>query len=193
VIENNPEDVSSAFEMLLEEVEAEIDFASGVGARSFERRDLDGAKEALERSAALTTFRDKVAGLRKEWESLTVHRQDEGPEPTDRRNLGRLRRGLRTREAEYYLPILRVLTSMGGSSKVTDVLDEVGRVMKPILKDVDHEPLASEPENPRWRNTAQWARHGMVQEGLLAADSPRGIWQITAKGRERLQSSTEAG
>ena len=31
MIENNPEDVSSGFEILLEEVEAEIDFVSGVG------------------------------------------------------------------------------------------------------------------------------------------------------------------
>jgi hypothetical protein len=33
MIENNPSNVSSAFEMLLEEVEAEIDFVNGVGPR----------------------------------------------------------------------------------------------------------------------------------------------------------------
>lgn len=54
MIENNPSNVSSAFEMLLEEVEAEIDFVNGVGAKAFESRDYDKAKEALERSGTLT-------------------------------------------------------------------------------------------------------------------------------------------
>jgi len=33
MIENNPTNVSSAFEMLLEEIEAEIDFVNNVGPR----------------------------------------------------------------------------------------------------------------------------------------------------------------
>ena len=70
MIENNPTNVSSAFEMLLEEVEAEIDFVNGVGAKAFGGRDYDKAKEALERSGTLTAFRDRVAALRKEWEEL---------------------------------------------------------------------------------------------------------------------------
>lgn len=53
MIENNPSNLSSAFEMLLEEIEAEIDFVNGVGARAFEGRDYDKAKEALERSNLL--------------------------------------------------------------------------------------------------------------------------------------------
>ena len=36
MIENNPSNVSSAFEMLLEEVEAEIDFVNNVGSKAFE-------------------------------------------------------------------------------------------------------------------------------------------------------------
>ena len=55
--------------------------------------------------------------------------------------------------------------------------------MKPILKDVDYDPLASSPDNLRWRNAAQWARNSMVREGLLKADSPRGVWEISDKGQ----------
>jgi len=40
----------------------------------------------------------------------------------------------------------------------------------------------------RWRNTAQWCRHTMVQEGLLKRDSPHGIWEITEKGRQALEA-----
>lgn len=186
--ENNPSNVFSVFEMLLEEVEAEIDFVNGVGAKAFGGRDYDKAKEALERSGVLTAFRDKVAALRKEWEAIAVAAEQEEDEETkaDRRNLGRLRRGQRTPEERYYEPILRVLADMGGSGKVADVLDRLGKAMKPVLKDVDYDPLASNPDNPRWRNTAQWARNSMVKEGLLKSDSPRGIWELTDKGRSSL-------
>jgi hypothetical protein len=188
MIENNPSHVSAAFEMLLEEVEAEIDFVNGVGARGFESRDYEKAKEALERSAHLTLFRDKVASLRREWDELAARAELEEDEDTRaaRRNFGRLRKGQRTPESAYYQPILQVLEEMGGSGKVGDVLDRVGEIMKPVLQTVDHDPLASDRANPRWRNAAQWARNSMVQEGLLRADSPRGVWQITDLGRSRL-------
>ena len=195
MIENNPTNVSSAFEMLLEEVEAEIDFVNGVGAKAFGGRDYDKAKEALERSGTLTAFRDRVAALRKEWEELAAVAEREEDEETraERRNLGKLRKGVRTPESAYYVPLLQVLEKMGGGGKVADVLERLGKVMKPILKDVDYDPLASGPDNPRWRNAAQWARNSMVREGLLKADSPRGLWQISDKGRQTLKDSGKQG
>jgi hypothetical protein len=87
------------------------------------------------------------------------------------------------------VPILRVLAEMGGAGKVADVLERLGKAMKPILKEVDYDPLASSPDNPRWRNAAQWARNSMVHEGLLKADSPRGVWEIADKGRAMLKES----
>lgn len=188
MIENRPENVSSAFDLLLEEIEAEIEFVSRIGARAFEARDYDKAKEVLERSGLLTAFRDKVAALRKEWEALTAAEQHEDEVTrSERRNLNRLRKGLRTPESAYYLAILRVLCDMGGSAKMHDVLAKVGEAMKPVLRDVDYQPLASDPDMPRWRNAAQWARYSMVKEGLLKADSPRGIWEITNAGRDYLR------
>lgn len=71
---------------------------------------------------------------------------------------------------------------------MNEVLAQVEQMMKGILKDVDHEPLASAPDMPRWRNAAQWARQAMVEEGLLKADSPRGFWEISESGRKRLES-----
>jgi len=72
MIENNPTKVSSAFEMLLEEVEAEIDFVNCVGAKAFDGRDYYKAKEAMEGSGTLTAFRDQIAALRKEWEEIAA-------------------------------------------------------------------------------------------------------------------------
>ena len=62
MIENNPMNVSSAFKTLLKEVETEIDFVNGVGAKAFEGRDYDRAKEALEQAGGLSAVRDRVAG-----------------------------------------------------------------------------------------------------------------------------------
>lgn len=189
MIENNPQDVSSAFEILLEEVEAEIDFVNNVGSRGFEARDYDRAKEALERAGLLTAFRDKLATLRAEWESLAAVAESQEDEETkaERTNLGRLRKGMRTPESQYRVPILRVLSEMGGSAKASDVLERVGQIMKPHLKKVDFEPLASGPDNPRWRNAAQWARNSMVNQGFLKRDSQRGVWEITEVGRQWLK------
>ncbi len=189
MIENNPTSVVAAFEMLLEEIEAEIDFVNRVGARAFEGRDYDKAKEALERAAQVTGFRDKADALRREWENLFAREEDEeGTEAhAERRKLGRLRRGLRTREEAYYRPILQALEALGGSAPMSRVLDLVLQSMKGVLRDVDYEPLASEPDMPRWKNAAQWARHSMVKEGLLRNDSPRGVWQISEAGKRFLQ------
>ena len=104
--------------------------------------------------------------------------------------MGKLRKGLRTPTEAYYEPILQALDEMGGSGQTAEVLDRVGEIMKGVLKDVDYQPLASSPDNLRWRNAAQWARNSMVQEGLLKADSPRGVWDITDKGRETLRKVT---
>jgi hypothetical protein len=191
MIENNPSNVAAAFEMLLEEVEAEIDFVNGVGAKAFGGRDYDKAKEALGRAGVLTAFRDKVAILRREWEELAAAAERDEDEATkaERRDLGRLRKGIRTPEAAYCVPILRALSEMKGAGRIGPVLERVGQIMKPVLKDVDYQPLASDPDNLRWRNAAQWARNSMVREGLLKADSPRGLWEITDKGRALLKES----
>ncbi len=53
MMENNSTSVAAVFEMLLEEIEAEIDFVNQVGARAFEGQDYDKAKEAMEKLGAM--------------------------------------------------------------------------------------------------------------------------------------------
>lgn len=187
MIENGTGHVFAAFEILLEEIETEIDIINGLGAKAFEKGDYESAREILERAGQTTAFRDKVAALRKEWQALSTvvtNKESEELINVERRNMGRLQRGLRTPEGAYYQPILRALTEFGGSAKINDVLKRVEEIIRSALKRVDYEPLASDPGNPRWRNTAQWARNSMVQEGLLKSNSPRGIWEISEKGSE---------
>ncbi len=108
-----------------------------------------------------------------------------------RHNQVRLQRGARTPEEVYYRPILKALNELGGSAKMNDVLEKVEQSMKNVLKQVDYEPLASDTEMLRWRNTAQWARHTLVKENLLKSNSPRGIWEITEKGRMSLTKEAD--
>jgi hypothetical protein len=189
VIENDTTSLSAAFDILLEEIEAEIEFVNQIGARAFESRDYDKAREALERVEWITGFRDKADSLRREWESHISNEVDEEGSETHaaHRNLGRLQRGSRTREEIYYRPILETLQRHGGSAPIGIVLDGVLRSMTDVLKPVDYEPLASDPEMPRWKNAAQWARYSLVKEGLLRKDSPRGVWQISEAGIRYLE------
>ena len=93
-----------------------------------------------------------------------------------------LRHGSKTHTSEYRIPILQVLTDLGGRGKVNEILERVYKKMKDVLNSVDLEVLPSGFDF-RWRNSAQWARNTMVNQGLLEKDSPRGIWEITEKGK----------
>jgi hypothetical protein len=56
---------------------------------------------------------------------------------------------------------------------MSKVLNLMERKMRGILNNYDYQPLPSDPNTIRWRNTAQWCRNTMVREGLLKSDSPR--------------------
>lgn len=187
-MQNSSQDVLSAFDILMEAIEAEIEFFNGLGSKAFEARDYEQARRVLEQVGKITAFREQTATLRAQWESLTAMVESAEDEDTKqvRRNLGRDRRGERTPESAYVKPILEVLVEMGGSGRVSEILDRLLVKMKPVLKEVDFQPLTSEPENPRWRNSARWARNTMVKDGLLKKTSPHGVWEVSEEGRAYL-------
>lgn len=187
--------VQAAFEMLLEEIEAEIELTTRGVACAATARDFHRSRDALDMAERVTAFRDRMAEMRKEWHELApppAENASEEDQAVERRSPGRLRRGLRTPEEPYFMPILQALEALGGAGRIDEVLLRVERSMKDVLKDVDHEPLASDPEMPRWHNTAQWARYSMVKEGLLEAESRRGVWTISPSGRQLLASGNVA-
>jgi restriction system protein len=189
MVQNDPTNVFAAFEMLLEEIEVEIDFINQAGSKAFQRSDYDSVEQHRKRASQATELRDKLIDLRKEWEVLMAAHTDKEEEETvlsERHNMGRLQRGLRTPEPAFRQAILKALIEKGGSARINDVLTRVEQLMKSVLKPVDYAPLASDPEAPRWRNTGQWARNTMVKEGLLKSNSSHGIWEITEAGRKAL-------
>jgi restriction system protein len=116
-----------------------------------------------------------------------VHQK--APPPVGRLIAGRIRKGLRTPEPAFFCPILQALSDLGGSAKRSEVFHLLEHSMRDVLKPIDYHILSSEAEQMRWQNSAQWARNLMVKEGLLQADSPVGIWEITEKGRVFLQNN----
>ncbi|NIV34899.1 MAG: hypothetical protein GWN58_37225, partial [Anaerolineae bacterium] len=81
----------------------------------------------------------------------------------------------------YWAPILESLVELGGSAPSDNVIDRVGKKMEGVLTAADREPLSSGID-VRWRNRVAWQRFNMVRQGLLSAESPRGIWEITEAG-----------
>jgi len=180
-------EVSIAFEILLEEIETVVNSLSEDGAKAFKARDYDGARQLIEDATRLTDFHEKVKTLQEDWQTLFAPKA-----PTRkkrRRKAGkRLRRGLRTPQHAFRKPILEVLVELGGSAASHEVVDAVGKKMKGTLNQYDRQRLQNDPTHRvRWRNTAEWCRNRMAREGLLKADSPRGTWEISEKGRKALE------
>ena len=189
-------DVAVAFDIVLEEIENAIAGLNKQGAQAFQAGKYEIAKDLTEKGSQMTAFRGKVSDLRKEWLNIfgpviakrdTARRKKRSGQAAER-----LKRGLRTPEENFRIPILQALVDLGGSAPVDQVLDKVEEKMRTQLNVYDRQPLPSDPNQTRWRNTAQWARNGMLREGLLAADSPRGVWQITQAGREWLAEASKA-
>jgi restriction system protein len=180
-------EVLASFEILLEELENIVESLNQEGAMQFSRSAHEEALQTLEKVKRITSFRGKVKELQKEWNTIEtqrnkrkiVHRKRGKKEtPT------RLERGLRTPEDEFRIPILEALVQLGNSAPIGDVIDQLEKSMVDILNEYDWQELPSTPNLPRWRNTAQWARQSLVENGHLSGDSPKGIWEITDSGRE---------
>jgi len=182
----NQNEVSEAFDILLEEIEAVIESLNQEVEKALRGRDYEKAKDLIEKGSQLKAFREKVNDLRQEWQNVFGGRIKKKVQT--KRIKSRLKRGLRTPQDKFVIPILSALIRLGGSAPMKGVLDVVFEIMKSELTEYDMQPLPSNPSQPRWQNTAQWARLSMVKQGLLKSDSPRGIWEITEKGRRYIDS-----
>jgi hypothetical protein len=72
----------------------------------------------------------------------------------------------------------------GGHGPTRAVIELVGKKLEGQLHPMDWEQLPT--GGIRWQNRVQFARLKLVEQGLLAKDSPRGIWSITDKGKTSL-------
>ena len=180
-------EVYIAFEILLEEIKAVANSINEAGSQAFQRGSYDEAWQMIEAAMQLADFRNKVKELQREWSDLFAKYAPKGKREGQRRKFGKLPRGLRTSEEAFRRPILDALVELGGRARVSEVLERVKERMQDVLNSYDLQPLPSNPHTVRWQNTAQWCRNTLAREGLLKDDSPRGIWEISERGREALQ------
>lgn len=93
-------------------------------------------------------------------------------------------KGVLLSEDAYELPILEVLVEHGGRAAATEVLTSLEPRIRDKLEPMDLEPISS--GSIRWKNRAQFVRLRLVRSGDMAKASPRGIWEITERGRARV-------
>ena len=140
---------------------------------------MEKVEELLEKTKKIQEFNEKLKKFQSEWKNIL---SDSSVTVIDKKTEKRIERGLKTPQSAYVIPILEALIELGEKGEMDKVLSKVYEKMKDILNEYDFGKLNS--GCVRWKNTARWARFDMIKEGLLASDSPRGIWEITEKRRE---------
>lgn len=185
--------ITSAFDMLLEELDAIVTNLNQQGAQLMQAKDYDQAREVIDKAETLLAFRGKVEPLQDEWSKIELPHTNKIPDkkPVKRNVTKVLKKGLRTPNEDFRLPILQALFQLGGSGRVSVVLDFVEEIMTDQLNKYDYQTIPSDPKVIRWRNNAQWARLKLVEQGYLRSDSPRGVWEINEEGRKLLGSATK--
>jgi hypothetical protein len=157
---------------VLGELATKIQTAQELGAKAFAAGDYKLVEEQKQLAESLTRYRTETEKL------LQLLPQENSQ-----------KRGSRTPESMFYIPILRVIVSLGGRGRVREILPLVEGEMKESLGFRDYETMKNDSDQPRWANTVRWARDSLVKEGLLEKGSPRGIWEISEAGRQKLEES----
>jgi len=194
--------VEVAFEILEEEIDIAINDLTERIAELSKQQEFDKAKVLIDVGQKVKEYKEKVIALKKEWQEIFEREEirNETSETSTQKNddelinsesvqrvikkpKERLKKGMRTPKEEYVIPILESLIELGGKGEIGQVLKRVYEKMKVKLTWYDMQKLPSS-RAIRWENAAQWVRFYLVRQGYLSKDSPRGVWEITDKGRE---------
>lgn len=81
------------------------------------------------------------------------------------------------------------LIDQGHFEKAQGILQQVQALKGDQLNTHDLDNFA-DGKTIHWRNTAQWARNTLREEGLLRDDIPRGVWGISEAGRKWLKAQS---
>lgn len=184
-------EVIKSFDSLLIKIDAIGEWFRQRGIKALNMGDYETAEKIISQAKKMATFRERIMELKIDWQKSFF--QEVNETATDKELTKTLPRrpgpvkelNIRTQEKEFRRPILEALEELGGAASHNEVLKRVYEKIKERLSKHDHQLLPGGGE-VRWRNTARWCRKHMVKEGLLASDSPRGIWEITPAGRMEL-------
>lgn len=174
---------STAFDLLQDEIDARLAGLQTDIAEAARHGAYDKVAQLAAAAKELAGLKQDLAALEKRFGAL-VEAEPETPAADGKK----FKKGLKTPESAYQRPILQALVELGGSSDLHPVLERVFAKMKGQLNSHDLAPLPSDGVTPRWQNTAQWARNALRESGSIRGDTPRGVWEITDKGRAWLKA-----
>ena len=159
-------DIDTALGLLQEAVGNEIESANREGAEALRLGKYDQAERQMKKSKELAAFKKQVGALHKAYKNIR----------SSRKKSPRAQRGSLTPIKAYYGPILQALKEMNGWGETKQVIDRVGEIIRPKLKDADYGK--NRRREAIWRNRCRWARLDLVRQGKLKSDSPRGTWKL---------------
>lgn len=122
---------------------------------------------------ALAQLADEFASIAKDLKT----RLGQTPTPTGPKPRGKRSRAPRTDKTVLRERIIQALRKLGGSARVSEVIEEMGHQLDGKLLPGDTEWREATNEYV-WQNNAKWERHRMTQDGTLRNDSPYGIWAL---------------
>ncbi len=140
------------------------------------------------RNQAIELFNKKFEELKKEWLSINSNIFEPSIKVVNVLENKKKEKIKRTKEENYFIPILLSIKELGGKGKSDEVLSKVYDKMKDKLT-LDDLKTINDRGVIRWDNTARWARKKLVDLNMIASDSDKGYWEITEYGLEFLQDS----
>lgn len=90
--------------------------------------------------------------------------------------------------SDLFVPVLKALETLGGSASIEEINDRVARVMN--LPDAVRNVPHGDGPTTKFDYRCAWARSWLKNAGLTD-NSERGVWAITAKGREMLEMPSQ--
>lgn len=95
----------------------------------------------------------------------------------------KLVKGLKTPEKAFVFPVIDTLMEFGGTAPRKQVVQIVYEKMKHILNDYDLLPMSYNKYVPRWKDTLHWVKLNLLERGILARGTEKGIWALTDYGK----------
>ena len=143
------------------------------------RRKLEKG-EIIRPGSAPDTWRARQPGT--PWPDLS-HSPEAGEEPPPApEDGGKPPPGRFTPQGAYKLPILQYLHGEApGAAAAHEVASHIESTMRDRFTSEDLEQ--SSKGGPRWRRILDNARLQLAREGMLRQDSPKGVWEITDRGK----------
>jgi hypothetical protein len=87
---------------------------------------------------------------------------------------------------DFEIPLLKALDKLDGKAKPVEVYPEVEKIMGLSPEKFPEEYEEYKSHAIKWKNKTAWAREYLKRKNQLDG-SERGVWKITAIGKERLK------